>query len=286
MKNPITMAFGLLLSLASTAANLPVVPPLSGLTVANAVVYDNSRYATPAGCCSSGGINPPPTGPGEARLDPWDFGNGSGSAISSLGDAFAAPHASAQASLSPGPRNPAGQGVAANAYAFYAFEISGNAGLTGQLTKIRVTDNGTTTGTGDNGYASTQMIVDDFSVGSADPNRRIYTRQASTSCTFGVCTVEANFSDASAPIFVPINHVMAVYLTVSANTNVPLGSSQAPGTFLALIDPTFTLDPLAPSGLTLIFSSGVQQPVPEPSKLALFLIGFGALGLMACARKA
>ena len=278
MKKAITLAFLASVSLSSIAA----VQPLSGLTQGNATVFDGARYATPAGCCAGPGTNPPATGPGEARLDPWAYGNGSGFAISFLGAGAVAPYASAQASLATGPRNPAGQGIDAYAYTYYAFEVFGDPSMTGQLTKIDVTDAGTTTGTGDNGYTTASVILDDFNVGSGDPARRRYTRQASTSCTYGVCTIANNFADVAENIYVPINHIIGVYLNASANSQVPFGSIQAPGTFSAMIDPIFALDALAPSGLTLVFSPGIHQPssVPEPMSLALFVVGLGVLGLL------
>jgi hypothetical protein len=91
------------------------------------------------------------------------------------------------------------------------------------------------------------------------------------SCGSGSCSGPTGFAFNASRISVPINHVIDVFLSVTAN------QSQVAGTFQAAIDPVIALDPSDLAGLALVFDPAIQQPVPEPGTFALMLIGVGLL---------
>jgi hypothetical protein len=97
----------------------------------NATVQSPVRYATPQGEIFGGPpTNPPPTGPGTAVLSTNPFDNSTGEATSFFGSPSAPTSAAASATLADLPFNPAGQGVTANAYTYYAFEVMGPDAMT------------------------------------------------------------------------------------------------------------------------------------------------------------
>lgn len=259
---------------ASTAAT---AQDLSSYTYGNAIVEAQVRYATPQGVFGGGPpTNGPPTGPGTAILPVGSFDNASGRAIASLGSPTAGPAASAVAMLTPGPRNPAGQGVTSDAATFYAFQVTGPANLTGIAALVDMTASGTVEAGAPNGSASASLIVQDQSITSID----IFNQRASISCAHTVCTGATNFSYINTQLSVPINHIIVVYLNANANSQVPLGSSDATGGFTATLDPMFTLDVSNVQGLGLSMDPRIQQPaIPEPASYLMMLAGFAFIAI-------
>ncbi len=259
------------------APTLATAQDLGSNSQANAVVQTSLRYATPAGSVA-GGIptNAPPTGPGAAVLPGSPFDNASGWATASYGNFAVGPFATATASLSAGPFNPAGQGVSADAYVFYAFEIVGPANLTGASATVDVTASAfaKVDASAEDGSASASVVIQD---GALD----LLNRSASIECSFGSCTSTTNFSLDRAPLSVPINQVILVFLNADANSQVPLGSADSTGAFTASIDPVIALDLQNPAGLSLVLGSPVVQPsaVPEPQGWLLAVVGILFVGL-------
>jgi hypothetical protein len=93
-------------------------------------------------------------------------------------------------------------------------------------------------------------------------------------------------------VLVKVGHIIGVWLTTQANANSPLGQETVPGTFKALLDPIFRLDPIQfETGLTLSLGESIQQPVgplpgvPEPASYWMFLLGIGSMTVVTAGRK-
>ena len=250
---------------------------LDTYSYANAIVSTGYRYAIPLGSFV-GSAPPPPTGPGTATLNASSLDdNATGSAIAFFGSTLVPPYSYAAASLSSEQyRVNIGAAVQAFSTVNYAFQVVGAASQTGASTVVDLTAIGSVFASGVTaiGSASASINIADL---TAIPTP-FFTRGTQLTCTglASPCNATPGFSLLNQKLTIPINHIIGVYLSTTANAQFDVG------TFQAMLDPIFSLDASQSNlGLELVFGSTITQlPVPESSTYSMLLMGLGMLSLL------
>jgi PEP-CTERM motif len=272
----------------------PALDPATSQTDVTGTLFGiHAQVATPAGGIGSQGsaiFSDADYGPLGAGV-----GASNGTATSSLGNSGTAPFVSAGVNvLSNGASSPT-----ANAAVFYAFEVLGKSGTTAGIDVSAFGSVSATSGYDDGNAAALFSVYDQI----GGLNHYLINDEASVACTEtdlsgpGTCTFAQGTFRENGEILVPTNAVIFVSAIASAvgsgfpgspYGNFGDGPPSFQETFLASVDPMFTLDPGDQEGLSLEFSKGIEQPavvpgggaggVPEPAAWALMVGGFGLAG--------